>query len=256
VLSRHSHVFAAMAELDDADVAVRRRGAQSLVGRFNKEPPSPLVRQRLAEVALDEADAAVWEHVLAAVAAETDDATRRLIAAALGHSAWRVRAKACESLGRHGRAADTPALVAMLDDPSDLVVRTAAEAIGRCGGAGSTEALFELLRLPNEALRATAAIALTRLGRPEGTAALERLSHSRDDQVRLAVACAMGEIADRTFAPTLVRLLDDRRAVRLAALDSLANITGEDPAGADASESERVEAWRRWAAASTGASTY
>jgi HEAT repeat protein len=78
---------------------------------------------------------------------------------------------------------------------------------------------------------------------------LDRLAYSNDPAVRRQAAAAMGEIGDPSFAATLVRLLDDQHAVRLAALASLPKVTGRVPPEPDGqsapSLAERIEFWKR-----------
>ena len=109
---------------------------------------------------------------------------------------------------------------------------------------------IEVAEVIEEAIQLAAAKSLTRHGWPQGTAALERLAHTRNEQIRLRTAEAMAERKDPVFAPTLVRLLDDRRSIRLAALRGLSAMAlCQEAAREGLSEAEQVEAWRRWAAA-------
>ena len=70
-------------------------------------------------------------------------------------------------------------------------------------------------------LRFAAAASLARLGSPRGPQALECLAFEPDAQIRQQVANLMGELGDKAFLPTLIRLLDDRDGVRHAALENL-----------------------------------
>ncbi|MHC4176999.1 MAG: hypothetical protein ACYSWU_05810 [Planctomycetota bacterium] len=69
----------------------------------------------------------------------------------------------------------------------------------------------------------------------------------------------MGETADATFVPTLIRLLDDTPAVRRAALEGLPKAVGHEVRGSDdsgqASTSERVRRWKRWYECREGVAT-
>jgi HEAT repeat protein len=114
--------------------------------------------------------------------------------------------------------------------------------------------LERLLANRDATVRLAAAIALTRLGRETGFAALERLAYHGDPRVRCQVAEAMGTTKYVGFVPTLVRLLDDRLAVRHAALTSLQAIVPEpvidrhsDETHANAPSLDRLVAkWKQW----------
>jgi HEAT repeat protein len=69
-----------------------------------------------------------------------------------------------------------------------------------------------------------------------------------NEQTRLLVAQAMGELGQPEFAPALIRLLDDRHGIRLAAQQSLSKVAECKEAEVPGLlESEQIEAWRRWA---------
>jgi HEAT repeat protein len=135
-----------------------------------------------------------------------------------------------------------------LNDTSTSVVHSALIALGRSGGDFDPNPVVQLLGSSSESVQIAAAVALARQGRAEGPDALERLAYSRNEHTRLHAAQAMGELASPTFAPTLIRLLDDRHGIRVAALQSLPKVvTSKEAVVAGLSEAERVEAWRRWA---------
>ena len=95
--------------------------------------------------------------------------------------------------------------------------------------------LEKLLSANDHELRVDAAESLARLGKSSGIAGLERLVYDPDPRVRRRAAAAMGEIADASFLPALIALLDDRADVRRSALASLPRVTGKSPPATDAS---------------------
>jgi len=249
VLSQCEPPFAALAQLTSEEVGVRRQAAERLAELAQQRPLRPLAVERLAALAQREADGLVWRGVFCAVAADGSEPSIRLAYAALGHTAAEVRRSACEHLAAHPSPGHGEVLLPALEDPQVSVVIAAVRALGAAGRAVDAGPLKRLLASPNESLRLEAAKALARWGEPAGPAALERLSYSRDPAIRRQAAVAMGELGDPGFAPTLVRLLEDQHAVRLAALESLPQVTGRDPPappGRSApSVAERVEFWRR-----------
>jgi len=249
VLPQCEPAFAVLNQLASEDVLVRRQAAERLVELAQRRPLRPLAVERLARLAQREPDALVWRGVFRAVAADGSEPSIRLAYAALSHPAAEVRRSACEHLAAHPSPGHAEVLLPALEDPQVSVVTAAARALGAAGRVADAEPLRRLLASPNQSLRLEAATALARWREPAGPAALERLSYSRDPAIRRQVAAAMGEIGDPGFAPTLVRLLDDQHAVRLAALEGLPKVTGRDPPTSPSqsppSIAERIEFWKR-----------
>ncbi len=240
---------ATVERLRSGDVQVRRRAARQLAEDSARRPLRPLLLGRLADVAVTETDGVVWQYLLAALAEQSDRQAYRLVYAGVGHNVAAIRQVACEHLGRHPRPEHAPVLLTTLQDPSVPVACAAVEALGGCGGDFDVAPILSLLGTRSESVRIAAAVTLAQLGRSEGPAALERLAYSTSEQTRIRVAQAMGDLALPEFAPTLIRLLDDRHGIRLAALRSLPRVADCEAAEAgDLRESERVEAWRRWGA--------
>lgn len=240
--------FALVERLRQEDVQTRRDAAKQLAQAPARHRFSSLLIHRLADLAVTETDAVVWQYLLSALADRSDGQTFRLAYAATSHDSSGIRQAACEYLRRHPDPQHEAVLTATLNDASVPVVCAAVEALGLCGGNVDPAPVLQLLNSQSESVRISASTALVRLGRPEGAAALERLAHSHDNQTRLRVAQVMGELGLSEFAPTLIRMLDDRHGIRLAALNSLPKVADcEEAANFDLHESQRVAAWRRWA---------
>jgi HEAT repeat protein len=245
---------AALERLASADVTERREAASQLAELSRGRPSGPLLTQRLAELAVAEPDELVWQSVLTAVADDAGEPSIRLAYAAVSHPSAEIRRRACEHLAAHPSPDHAKILVPTLEDRNEAVVRAAVRALSAAGRLDDTRPLLRVLRTTNEYLRLEAAAALVRLGDPtghsRGAAALEGLAYSADPKVRCQVALAMGETAEPTFVPTLIRLLDDRPAVCRAALDGLSKTVGQDVSalqdGAPVGTSQRVRRWRQW----------
>ncbi len=67
--------------------------------------------------------------------------------------------------------------------------------------------------------------------------------------IRRQVAATMGQVGDPSFAPTLVRLLDDQHNVRLAALEALPKVVGSGNGVPAGDLGEQIEYWKRTVAA-------
>ena len=243
--------FAIVEKLHRNDVQSRRGAARQLAEDFARiHRLSPLLIRRIADLAVAETDAAVWQYLLAALKDQGDSQTFRLVYTAVGHPSSGVRQAACEHLRRHPHRQHADVLLATLNDASVPVVCAALEALGVCGADIAPAPILSLLISQSDSVQIATAVTLTRLGSSEGPAALERLAYSRSEQTRLRVAQVMGELALPEFAPTLVRLLDDRHGIRLAALNSLPALAECEAAEAPGlRESDRIEAWRKWAVA-------
>jgi HEAT repeat protein len=246
-----SQVFEALDRLRSEDVEERRRAAGRIAALAADEPLGRLAVARLADLMVKEPDRLVLWSVLQAIATDGSEPANRLARAAIGHPSPEVRRRACEHLAAHPDPRHVEVLLPVLEDPSGPVVVAAVRAVAAAGrfddtGPLDTGPLERLLVGPNELLHVEVAAALVRLGNPRGNRELLRLAHSRDETVRRRVAEAMGVLADRMFAPTLIRLLDDRVSVRRAALASLPKVAGENVAPGATNTADRIELWKQW----------
>ena len=241
---------AALDRLASSDVSERREAAGQLAQLARQRPLGPLATARLAELVVAEPDELVWESVLTTVADDASEPSVRLAYAAISHPSAEIRRRACDHLAAHPSPGHAKVLVPTLEDRNEAVVRAAVRALGAAGRLDDVQPLRRVLRTTNEYLRLEAAVALVRLGDPAGPAALERLAYSADPKVRCQVALAMGETAQPTFVPILIRLLDDRPAVCRAALEGLPKTVGHDVSasedGPPAGTSQRVRRWKQW----------
>ena len=246
--------IATLDRLASSDVSERREAAGQLAQLARQRSLDPLATARLAELIVAEPDELVWQSVLTAVADDASEPCIRLAYAAISHPSAEVRRRACEHLAAHPSPDHAKVLAPTLEDRNEAVVRAAVRALGAAGRLDDTQPLQRVLRSTNEYLRLEAAVALVRLVDPAGyrlgATALEQLACSADPKVRCQVAVAMGETAQPTFVPILIRLLDDRPAVCRAALEGLPKTVGHDVSasedGPPAGTSQRVRRWKQW----------
>lgn len=243
-------LYQAIEQLRSATLQRRREGAASLAQQAREETLPGQVLERLAQLAIAEEDPVIWMSLLEAVSADAGVAADQLARAALTHPSAEVRRRGCQHLARHLEPRHAEVLLASLQDEDPAVVRTAAEAIGHLPRLADVTPLKQLLGSPDLELRVLAAESLARLGSSSGPAALERFAWHDDPKVRHHTAVAMGKLRDPQYTSTLIRFLDDRPTVQLAALAALPQATGEEVvANAGASNqgiTDRVAAWRKW----------
>lgn len=156
--------------------------------------------------------------------------------AALADPAARVRAVACDSLGRMGpefRERIAAAVLPLLDDPDDEVKLAAAKTIGRTGSDGAVERLVALLAHERPMVRLYAALALGRTRSDRATAPLAELfQRDPDKRVRATCLVALGFTGNPKVVPLLVKvgLQDEDRRVRASAVESLGHFKFADAA--------------------------
>ncbi len=233
--------------LSSDDLGQRRRASELLAAKVRKSRLSDDEMSRISERMVAQRDPTIWQNVFSALA--DDPRAESLARAAISHPAADVRRRACEYFGAHGRGEFAPLLLPALEDSQTAVVLAAATALGTCGPLSDPHPLEQALVAHDKRVRLAAAASLTRLGIPSGSAAMERLSYDADENVRRDVATNIGELNDRQFVPTLIRLLDDKLGVKKAALRSLIQVTGRDEGADTIDVAEQVARWKKWYAA-------
>ncbi len=262
VLPQVDPMFELLVQFESNEVRLRRLAAQKLADEHTNRPFSRLALMRLVALTTTEADTLVWQAVQQALVDDVREPAIRLHYAGLSHPTADVRQRACELLAAHGDPQHQAALVAALGDQDANVVRAAAHALAVCGPMENPLPLDRLLASRDASTRLATGRTLSMLGFEHGAAALERLAHDMDFNVRRRAAEAMGETgamgemwvtgeAGRpSFTQALLSLLDDRFGVRRAALQSLAQINGQDFAtdsrGQAVSLDRQTIAWRSW----------
>jgi len=248
VLPEVSPFFASLDGLTSPDAKVRRTAATQLAAHLKGQRLSDFALNRLAQLAEAETDPIVWQVILTAINGDPRQAAGRLAYIAVANASSDVRRRACEYLQHNADKHHLDVLLPMLDDQNVGVVIAAVRAIGATGRLDDPAPLIKLLVTPDLQLRLEVAAALARSKVAEGVAALDRLSHETDTEVRRATAAAMGELSDPVFLPALMVLLEDRRDIQVAAMNSLTHIAGHDVSDGDQSitPDEQVRRWKKW----------
>jgi HEAT repeat protein len=249
-------------QLASPDIRERRKAAETIrTGKFQPATIAPadrrlgnLALERVVDLMIRESDPLVLGSIFAALADDDREQTTRLAYAGLSHPSPEVRRLACEHLGMHPDLRHAPLLAKSLTDVNATVVEAAVRAMGRLPSLEDPRPLEGVLAASDHALRVEAAEALAHSGFPSGVAALERLGYDSAPKVRRLAAAAMGRIADPSFVPVLVRLLDDRPEVSKAALESLPRAAGRDLPSATLlatnSQQNPIQRWKDWYRAS------
>lgn len=145
-----------------------------------------------------------------------------------------VREAAVQIIGYFGYPSGAPALIARCHDPDERVRRAAVAQLPFADDPRALQALIEALRDGTPLVRAAAARALAHV---ETAAAVEPLLIALDDAEpwpRYYAAQSLGRLEAGAAAGALLRLASDDPApqVRLAALEALALVGGQDEARA------------------------
>jgi HEAT repeat protein len=271
VLPKVAPAYAALVDLESADVNVRRRGAKMLADRGQAATLSRPVLRRLRELLSHETDELVWRMALTAVASDSTDECADVANLALQHRSAEVRQLGCEYLAHHGQPAHALWLLDLLEDHSRSVQLAAIRALGNCGnqvavrglkpsqGRQSSPNLRSLLTTPDRELRFAAAASLCRLGAAEGMQELVRLSYDTHPRAREKAVKEMGLSGQTRFVEHLVTLgwteqNDQVRRTILDALDRLVPPENRPPAvgGVTASDA-KIKSWVQWLERRNGA---
>jgi len=175
--------------------------------------------------ALDDPDSGVRRSVLEALSRlEPDEAAAKTCERCLRDRSPEVRVAAVNAIGKLASDRDKW-LGQVVDDDSPRVRQALAVRSGRLSAATATT----LLNDSAEDVRVAATSALIATPRPDlGTAVEERLADERW-RVRRVACHALGTSLGRASAPCLTRMLCDQHpTVRLAALNTLEQVCGDD----------------------------
>jgi HEAT repeat protein len=264
VLPRISPIYAALIDLESADLIVRRRGARTLADRGQAASLSRPVLARLQQRLYRETDELVWRWAMLAISSDSTDECAQIANLALHHQSAEVRAMGCEFLARHGQPAYAVWLLDLLDDRDRSVKLAAIRALGNCGnqvavrglkpekGRNASANLRALLSSSDSGVRFAAAVSLCRLGTPEGTQELVRLSYHSNPDTRAHAVKEMGLSGQTRFVSHLVSLgwTERNSQVRQAILDSLDRLVPEEnrprALGETPSPDAKIKCWVEW----------
>jgi HEAT repeat protein len=264
ILPKVSPVYAALVDLENRDLNVRRRGAKTLADRGQAATLSRPVLLRLHAHLAHEGDDLIWRFALSAVASDSTDECTQIANLALQHSSGVVRQLGCEYLSRHGQPAHAVWLLGLLEDRSRTVQLAAIRALGNCGNqvairglklakAGpSPPNLHVLLTSSDQEIRFAAAVSLCRLGTTEGMDELVRLSYQPNPSLRERAVKEMGLSGQTRFVDHLVTLgwterNDQVRQAILGALERLVPPENRPPAvGGNTAWDAKMKCWVQW----------
>jgi HEAT repeat protein len=264
VLPRISPVYAALIDLESADVTVRRRGATTLANRGQAASLTRPILQRLQERLYRETDDLVWRSAMTAIGSDSTDECAEIANLALHHQSAEVRHMGCEYLGRHGQPAHAAWLLDLIEDRDRSVKLAAIRALGNCGNQvavrgvkpdaahRSSPNLRSLLSSSDAAVRFAAAVSLCRLGTPEGMQELIRLSYHANSDTREQAVKEMGLSGQTRFISHLITLgwTERNSQVRTAILESLELLVPEEnrprALGETPAPDAKIKCWVQW----------
>jgi HEAT repeat protein len=264
ILPKVSPVYAALLDLENADILVRRRAAKILADRGQTATLSRPILLRLHDHLSHEGDELVWRLALSAVSSDSTDECSQIANLALQHTSDVVRQLGCEYLTRHGRPAHAVWLLGMLEDRNRTVQLAAIRALGNCGNqvairglkpanAGqSSPNLRSLLTSSDQEVRFAAAVSLCRLGATEGMDEMVRLSYQPNPSLRERAVKEMGLSGQTRFVAHLVTLgwterNEQVRQAILGALERLVPPENRPPAvGGTTAWDAKIRCWVQW----------
>jgi HEAT repeat protein len=264
ILPKVSPVYAALVDLENRDLNVRRHGAKTLADRGQAATLSRPVLLRLHAHLAHEGDDLIWRFALSAVASDATDECAQIANLALQHSSDVVRQLGCEYLSRHGQPGHAVWLLGLLEDRSRIVQLAAIRALGNCGnqvairglkpakGGASPPNLHTLLTSADQEIRFAAAVSLCRLGATEGMDELVRLSYQPNPSLRERAVKEMGLSGQSRFVDHLVTLgwterNDQVRQAILGALERLVPPENRPPAvGGSTAWDAKMKTWVQW----------
>jgi len=271
VLPKVSPAYAALVELENPDVGVRRRGARSLAERGRGATLSRCLLLRLRQVLTHETDEPVWRSVLASIASDSTEECAEIANLSLHNKLPEVREMGCEYFARHGQPSVALLLLELLEDRDRTVQLAAIRALGSCGdqvavrGVSTPRShrpppnLRSLLTSPDQTVRFTAAVSLCQLGAPEGMQELVRLSYHSNPKIREQAVKEMGLSGQTRFVGHLVTLgwTEQNGQVLRTVLESLDLLVPPEnrPAelGAASATDAKIKCWAKWWQARQGA---
>lgn len=264
VLPRLSPVYAALVQLENVDVAIRRDAASGLARIGNEASLSPGVCRRLHELMKTEQDSLVWRFAMQGVMRDGSEESGRLALLAINGQWPDVRILGCEYVGRHAQPEQAIWLLPLLHDSNKAVQLAAITAAGKCrnpivldglkaeGDQAGFRGLRPLLTETQGQLQMAVVTAMSRLGDPQAMQELVRLALDESSTARLDIVQTMGETGQTRFIEPLIRLAwtEQNHHVRQGALASLQKLVPSlerPPRLAQARNvAEAVEIWASW----------
>lgn len=264
LLPRLSSDYGALAQLENADVAVRREGASRLGKKGQEASLTPGICRRLGELMKTEQDSLVWRLVMLGVHRDGSEEVSRLALLAINHHWPDVRILGCEYVGRHEVSEQAVWLLPLFYDTNKAVQLSAVTAAGKCrnpivldglppsASQAGLRGLRPLLTETRGQLQFAVVASMSRLGDQQAMQELTRQAMDDNSTARLDVVQTMGETGQTRFVEPLIRLAwtEPNPHVRQAALGNLKKLVppAEQPPGLPNAKSvpEAVEIWVGW----------
>ncbi|MDA0833760.1 MAG: HEAT repeat domain-containing protein [Planctomycetota bacterium] len=274
VLPEVSEEYAALKEMADAAVDVRRRGADRLAQLGGERRSLSLYVVRvLRERLLHEQDRIVWQRAFAAIVLDGTDEAAELALLALNHQWPDIRQLGCDFVVRHPHPSRGIWLLPLLDDPNANVQLAAIRATGLCQNpivldgppvSGSSDAenghvadvpsrgLRPLLSHAQSNVRNEATIAMSRLGDQQAIQVLMQMCRSPDSETRMHAIAAMAESRQSRFIEPLINLgwTESDAGVQHAILRALLELVPEErrpeKLSPVAPASDALKVWMDW----------
>jgi HEAT repeat protein len=264
VLPKLSPAYAALAQMESADPAVRRPAASELAKIGQATSLSPEICRRLERLLKTEQDTLVWRFAMQGITRDGSDEAAQIALLAI-NSAWPdVRVLGCEYVGYHAQSEQAPWLMGLFYDANRAVQLAAIAAAGKCrnpvvldglrpnGDQAGLKGLRPLLTESQGQLQFTVVIAMSRVGDAAAMQELVRLSLDVNSTTRQEVVQIMGESGQTRFVESLIRLIwtEQNAHVRQTALASLLKLVpaAEQPSRLPQAKTpaEAVEIWVAW----------
>jgi len=238
--------FATVEQLGSEIASIRRIAAKELAANAQVAPLPALAIARILhhQRAADPADL----QINLVRAAHLQPAGSQLLHNALLSGPDAVKKAACEEIALLGSPQFIEQLTPLLASNEPTLVLAAINAMAKCGPLEDPAPLEQLLRNSQAATGVAAAAALLQLNFDSGAAALILFTIHPEKNVRRRAVVAMGESKDPQFKTALLQRLDDDTSVRETALAALPLVTGADPTTGAVNTTERIAAWKAWAA--------
>ena len=264
VLPRLSPAYAALQQLGEGDLNIRRRGAQALGDLGNEVSLSPVIVRTLRTRLQHEQDMLVWRYVMRAVQQDASDEAAQLALLAVNHTWPDIRVLGCDYIAWHGRSPHAIWLLPLLYDQNRTVQLAAVTAAGKCrnpialdglpvaDGQGGPKGLRPLLREPRGPLHFAVVVSMSRIGDAQAMDELIRLSFDASPTVQTDIVRAMGETGQTRFVEPLIRLAwtEKHYNVKSAAAMALRQLVPADEHPAGLKEAQTLEQmvllWVSW----------
>ncbi|MFO1020984.1 MAG: HEAT repeat domain-containing protein [Planctomycetales bacterium] len=259
VLPKISPVYQALHDLRQADISVRRKGAERLYQEGSKVSLSRMATLRLQHLLTHEQDSMVWRFCMLAVAQDGSPEALQIAQLAVNSSWPDIRVLGCDYIAKHGTAEQALWIRGLFADKNTNVQAAAVRAAIHCRNpivlADSPDGqpgLKRVLTTAGPEIRVQVACCLCLFGDDQGYQELMRLSQNGDWMVRLQVVRGMAASGQTRFVASLINLgwTERHPSVRLGILQALDALVPETqrPSGLASTTGvdQKLTLWAAW----------